>query len=56
MMNNMLYSKPYIARGIAASHGNAWYGTDAVTRPEPGNTGIGRNRGSDTGTGGDSLS
>jgi hypothetical protein len=56
MMNDMLYSKTYIARGIAAPHGNAGYGTDACARPQPGNAGIGRSRGSDTGTGGDSLS
>lgn len=52
MMNDMLYSETCIARRNAAAH----HGNDAVARPVPGNTGIGRIRGSETGTGGDSLS
>jgi len=56
MINNMLYSETYIARRTAAFHGNTRYGNGASARPVPGNAGIDRARGSDTGTGGDSLS
>ena len=55
MMNDMLYSETYIARRNAAVHGITW-GIDASARRVPGNAGIGRARGSEPGTGGDSLS
>ncbi len=47
----MMYTETYITRRRAAFHGN-----DACAWVVPGNTGIGRSRGSDAGTGGDSLS
>lgn len=51
MINNIMYRETYITRRNAAIRGN-----HAFVRPTPANTGIGRSRGSDTGTGGDSLS